>query len=82
MCYPGSRLDVNTAEFIVQEVDDNITTSMLPTNIMEDIYGGDDQIFEFSGPGSFVKVCRQSEHTYYVYTFSDIISREYVYENM
>ena len=47
MCYPGSRLDVNTADFNVEEVNDKITTSTSSrVHLLEDIYGGDDQIFE------------------------------------
>ena len=53
---------MNTADFIVEEVDDSIVTSMLPDNLAEDIYGGDDGIFEFNNHSSFVKVCTQSKH--------------------
>ena len=52
---------MNTADFIVEEVDDSIVTSMLPDNLAEDIYGGDDGIFEFNN-NTFVKVCTQSKH--------------------
>lgn len=56
MCYPGSRLDVNTADFKVEEVENSIITTIVnPTNLLEDIYGGDDQTFEHSN-SSFVKV--------------------------
>ena len=62
MCYPGSRLDVDTAVFIVDEVVDNIITTMVPDGLMEDIYGGDDRIFEFITP-RLVKVCTESKDT-------------------
>lgn len=56
MCYPGSRLDVNTAEFKVEEVENSIVTTIVnPPNLLEDIYGGDDQTFEHSN-SSLVKV--------------------------
>ena len=57
VCYPGNRLDVNRGDFRVEEVDAKITTSMIPDSLVEDIYGGDDRVFEFIIPDGIVKVC-------------------------
>ena len=49
-------MDVNTADFKVEEVENSIITRIVnPLNLPEDIYGGDDQTFEHSN-SSLVKV--------------------------
>ena len=56
MCYPGSRLDVNNAHFEVEEINAQIITSWkIPSSqLPEDIYGGDDQIFEHRDNGLII----------------------------
>ena len=47
---------MNTGVFRVEEVDDDIITTMVPF-VVEDIYGGDDRVFEFTAPNDFIRVC-------------------------